>query len=349
MNRKLIILGLLAVALTGCATEPAGAFVSTDTTTIGATFPLTGELAQYGQNYKNGVLLALEGINENETVLDVQFRDNKGNPKEAVSHVRYFTDADHPLILNSFEHLTLATRDISDSAQTPMLSFTVYKPNQTGEYLFRDYWDMGENGAKFGRAASKHAADTAVIVAQQDSSHKRFIRQFKKAYNGTVKDVQTYPYKTKDFRTIVTKIKETRADTLVLYGLPTGVGPLLRQFHEQDAAKDHLLLTEGTESFVMEGAEEVLRQTEAISYLGSELSNEQHKFIKKYEDRFNATPRPDAFYTYENTKRIADAVQNCGESTKRCVQRTLEAETGDDHIRDRDLPLVQYREGWERI
>src|SRR5690242_14630694 len=95
--KKFAVLSVLIVALLTCfAVSAQNATPTGDPIYIGVSGPLTGDLAQYGAQWKKGFDLALEEINGSGGVdgrpLEYIFEDSQSDPKQSVVVAQKFVD-----------------------------------------------------------------------------------------------------------------------------------------------------------------------------------------------------------------------------------------------------------------
>ncbi|MFH1802062.1 MAG: ABC transporter substrate-binding protein [archaeon] len=347
----LLVLALSLVNFTGFAIL---GNAQADTITIGATFPLTGELSVYGEAYKNGAILAQEEINRNGGIdgkkLKISFQDNKGDAKTAVGDVMYLINVERvPIILNSMEYLTLASKDIAEKNKVIMLTFTTYLLSEKDDprYLYKDSWDFGIIGRGFGEAANGIGSKRLAVVRLKDSSYSDLQSSFFGVYNGIVVIDETYNFGEKDFRTILAKIKNEDVDTILVYSYPVDVGLILKQMAELDMRSYNLITAEGTEQYAMSRNLDLLQSTHAISYMGSELQGPDW-FVREYKERFGADPRPDSYYAYDSVTMFGRAMGACGDDVD-CIRKEISVNFDEFHNRERVLPIVRYDGGWYEI
>ncbi len=323
---------------------------------IGATFPMTGELGTYGQAFKEGVLLAQKEINDNNGIngkkFEVILADNKGDPTTVVSDVNYLINVENvPVILNSAEYLTMASYQISETAKKVMISAMVYQFSEQDnpKYTFKNYWGMEDVGKSFGDALVKIRSNKVAIIGQQDSSLVALKNGFES--RADIIAEETFSYGSRDFKTQLIKLRQANPDTIVVYALPVEASIILKQMAELGMDNYKLLITEGSEIWVLQGNEDILQKTKAITYLGAKLDENEKSFIDKYKAEYGSFPRPEAFFAYESTKMTAEAMKFCDDrgdaNDADCIKQQIAGNFDNNHNRVRTLPLVQYDNGWK--
>ena len=112
---------------------------------FGATFPLTGEVASYGQKAKRGIEMAIDEVNTKAGVLgkrvSVEFQDDRNDKKEAVSIMTKFATIDKlPVVFGSAgSGATLAIAPLANRYKvllvSPISSSTL--STEGGPFFFR--------------------------------------------------------------------------------------------------------------------------------------------------------------------------------------------------------------------
>ncbi|MDD4989438.1 MAG: ABC transporter substrate-binding protein [Candidatus Pacebacteria bacterium] len=197
---------------------------STGPITIGFTGPLSGDLANVGENAKAAVEVAVSEVNAaggiNGRPLNVIYEDDKCAGPEAVSAAQKLINIDKvPVILGSTcSPATLAIAPIAEQAKVVALSYcsTAPKISDSGDYIFRDVpSDLFQ--AKY---AAQYAYNTlkktkvAIVYINNDwgiGLNKAFSDAFT-ALGGTVVSSEAYAPDSKDLRSQITKVKASTAD-----------------------------------------------------------------------------------------------------------------------------------------
>lgn len=327
-----------------------------DSIKIGATFPESGDFAIYGESLKNGTILGMEEVNRNGGIngrpLKIIFDDNQGDLSQVVSSVNRLINIEKvPVILNSFEFLSLATKNIAEENETVMIMSTTYQLTEEDNpnFVFRDYWDFGLIGESFAKSANKIDSNRVGIIAQSDASYENFKDNFKNNFEGEIVIEEKFQYGSKDFKTQLAKLDNSNIDTVVVFAFPVETNIILKQMSDLGMTSYKLLTTEASESFVKESNKQFLEKVNAITYLGAELPETQNEFIEKYESRFEGlAPRADALYIYEDVLLLAEALKKCQENkdiSGKCVSNHIKKEFDSLNNKNRNLPIVQFNNG----
>ncbi len=193
---------------------------------FGVFLPLTGENAENGKQIKDGLQLATDQYNQadHKFTIELEIRDDRGEPKTATNIAREFAEDDDIIgAIGSFTSTAaMAAAPVFEQAGIPQLAPTSSHPKFTtmSQYAFRgvlmqdiEAKDTAEHTVKvFGKTSA------AILYRQDDWGQvaEAAFREGFEANGGTIIDSQAVPPETKDFRTIVTSLKNKGVDTLYL-------------------------------------------------------------------------------------------------------------------------------------
>jgi branched-chain amino acid transport system substrate-binding protein len=193
---------------------------------FGVFLPLTGENAENGKQIKDGLELAADQYNQagHKFTIELEIRDDRGEPKTATNIAREFAEDDDIIgAIGSFTSTAaMAAAPVFEQAGIPQLAPTSSHPKFTtmSKYAFRgvlmqniEAKDTAEHTAKV-----LHKTSAAILYRQDDWGQvaEAAFREGFEANGGTIVDSQAVPPETKDFRTIVTSLKNKGVDTLYL-------------------------------------------------------------------------------------------------------------------------------------
>lgn len=206
---------------------------------IGAILPLSGDAAVYGKSLKNGMDLALAEFQQNDADkkdFQIIYEDSKADPKLAVSAFQKLSSIDNcKIVLGGFSSSeVLSMAPIAEKNKVVLVSPTASSPSITsaGDYIFRttpsDNFD-GEIMAKFAYNELS-LKDVALLYVNNDYGlgiSKVFINKFEN-YGGNVVIQKSFETNTKDFRTLLISIKDSKPDGLYIIAT-SELGNILKQ------------------------------------------------------------------------------------------------------------------------
>lgn len=218
---------------------------------IGVIAPLTGPLAEYGEAFKNGILLAEEQSATHNA--EFIFEDSAYDPKRAIAAFNKLADVDRVQVVmdwgsptsDAIAPVAAKRSDVAFLAFTSVTSVSV-----EGAQTIR-MWERPETFAaetwKYLRA--HNVKNVAAIKVENQYINSLFTELQRQAGPGeTVDLIETVAtFGEKDFRTSISKIKSsaTKYDAVGVY---LGSGQI-GQFYKQMAEQDVKLVTFGTDFF----------------------------------------------------------------------------------------------------
>ena len=119
---------------------------------IGAILPLSGDYAEYGQNDKKGIDLAVEKFKETNPNFElvVIYEDNKGNPKDAVTAMKKMViEKPIAIIDDAISSITLSLLPEAEKNKIVLISTGATNPELSGKspFFFRVWNSDVEEGA----------------------------------------------------------------------------------------------------------------------------------------------------------------------------------------------------------
>ncbi|MCP4581772.1 MAG: ABC transporter substrate-binding protein [candidate division Zixibacteria bacterium] len=215
-----------------------------DVIKIGATLPLTGNSALWGQPTKEGIDLAIDIINNNGgingTKIEVIYEDTQGIPSIGVTAIKKLINIDKvPAIIdNSNSSVTLAMAPIAESNNTIQLVTGASSPDiaDAGEYIYR-IWN---SDALEGSFIAKYTIDSlkaksAAILFVNNSYGKGLNKVFTNKFQllgGHITISESFDEGIADFRTSISKVLNTNPEVIYIVAYPNQGAPLIIQLKE---------------------------------------------------------------------------------------------------------------------
>ncbi|CAI9008935.1 branched-chain amino acid transport system substrate-binding protein [Burkholderia ambifaria] len=225
------VLGTVAALAAAWGLSTGGALaagVSGEPVVIGVSGPLTGQDAQYGEQWKRGFDLALDEINGSGGIhgrpLAVDFQDSRSDPRQAVAIAQKFVaDPRIAIELGDFSSATsMAASPIYQRGQLTQFGFTNSHPDFTkgGDYLWSTALSQAEEQPLLARYAVKELGFKRIAVLYLNTDWGRTSKDiFAKAVAGLGAQVvaaEGYQPTEKDFRSTLVRIGESKPDSIVL-------------------------------------------------------------------------------------------------------------------------------------
>lgn len=313
-----IILASFLILSLGCGKKDEGVIK------IGVILPLTGELAEPGNQALNGIELALDLYNKGEGTKHVKIitEDSKGNPADGVSAINKLINVDNvKLILGDLtSSVTLAIAPIAERNKIVVLAPGASSPDvrEAGDYIFRNWASDNFDGeilAKFAfrKLRKKHAAVIFVNNEYGTGLSNAFELTFE-SMGGEVILNEKYDQGSSDFRAILSKLRANNLiDCIFLPGHPRENGFLVRQIREMGLNQTIVsnLSVESPDFFTIakESSKGIFFSTPAF---GASLEDENITyFFERYQNKFGSKPDVVAGHGYDAANILIHALRLC--------------------------------------
>ena len=236
--------GLVLSGFAGGCKKSGGSADSAKEVVIGEYASMTGPTATFGQSSHEGIMLAVEELNQAGGVLGKPIKiiteDDRGEQQEAVTAVQKLISQDKVVaVLGEIaSKRSLAGGGVCQKSKIPMLSPASTNPavTQVGDYIFRVCFTDDFQGAVCAQFAQKKGwKKVAVFTDVANDYSKGLTKVFKETYpkaGGQIVAEESYREGDNDFKSQLQKMKSASVDAVFLPGYYTDVGKILRQARE---------------------------------------------------------------------------------------------------------------------
>lgn len=324
MKKKnfLIVASLLLFLVYGCERKD-------NTLRIGLINPDTGELATYGEKIRRGIEIAEEEIESKNLLkgrkLLVLKEDTKGDSKESLTAVQKLININkvNYIIGEISGNATMAVLPYTESKGVFLFSPGAASPKLTdASELFARNWPSNSAEAIGAAEYSYNALGyrTAIIVyvnnewgiGLQDNFERKF-----KSLGGDVVAKEIYPYENTEFRSIVSKVKNAKADMIYLAGNQREMGLFMKQLRETHSSIPVISNTSFLESDCLllagNAANGVIVPTPAYNP-DSPTSDKVKSFAERYYKKYNSKPSLVDANGYDALMLIVEAINQVGDN-----------------------------------
>ncbi len=221
---------------------------------IGVMLPLTGEGANWGNNAKNAIELAVNEINKKQTKYKYEFvyEDSHTDAKIAVTAFTKLVDIDKIkyCIVDMISSNVLAIAPIANEKKVIIISPGASNPKITeaGDYVFRNWPSDALQGEVDAYVASDTLKWEKIAILKINNDYGNGLSDvFIKNINPKAKIVanESYEKGSKDFKTQILKIKNANPDGIYVLSYPEELPIIFKQAKELNLNKIFL----GTETF----------------------------------------------------------------------------------------------------
>lgn len=295
---------------------------------IGFIGPLTGDYANYGTLCKQAVEMAIEeqnakgGINGSQIKLFAE--DSEGDSQKALAAMEKLSSSDKVSAIIG-PVLTGETFSVAERAQqegvvliTPSASHKDI--TLTGDCIYRTTPSDGLQGVVAGKywAQVLGYKKLAVLYAKNDYSQGLYesMAESFEAEGGKIVATETFMVGDKDFKTQLTKLKNTDAEAIYIPDYTAEMAQILEQASQLQVGKPFL----SSDGFLSEEIYNLAGDyTDGVVYTASaqvEESNSAKEFKDKYTKKYGVGPDSFATNAYDATNILMSVISSVGTDRK---------------------------------
>ena len=291
---------------------------------LGFAAPLTGPQAHYGEEYKNGVTLAIEDANAEKPTIDgkpVKFElldeDDLADPKTATQVAQKFVDAKVNGIIGHFNSGTAipASKIYSDAGIPQVAMATAPAFTQQGfKTTFRSMTSDTQQGTVMGKfVVETLKAKKIAIIDDRTAYGQGLADEFEKAVKANGGEVVKREFttdKATDFAAILTTLKATNPDVVFYGGADAQSAPMAKQM-KRLGLKAPLVSGEMTKTptFLKLAGKEAEGSIASLAGLPLDQMPKGKDYETRYKARFNADVATSSPYGYDATRVVIEAMK----------------------------------------
>jgi len=266
---------------------------------LGAVTPLTGPISTYGENIRDGILLAVDEINKSGGIdggrIKIIFEDEGDGPRSAVNSVRKLININNvqAIIGPATSDGVLAAAPIAEKNKTVLLSPSATSNNirEAGDYIFRNRASASQEASIFTEYIISELNVMTFGVLRADADYAlSFIEVCRNVIDekgGQILIEEVFNEGSTDYRSQLSKIKALSPQGIFIIGVPSELGIILNQINEL-GIKSRLFSNtiDSPQIFkIAEGAAEGLTFVTTFydpNYGGKYIKEFDNKFKKEY-------------------------------------------------------------------
>lgn len=342
---------VLASVMSGCGGDKKNDAAAGDTIKVGASFELTGNVANYGKAILSGAKMAIDEVNEkggvNGKKLTLVESDNKSEPSESGNSVTKLVTQDRvvAIIGPATSGCVAASAPITTANKVPQIAPSATAPaitmdnGKVRDYMFRACFIdpfQGQVMAQFADNTLK-VKNVAILYDSSSDYSKGLADVFQKTMEekgGKVVAKEAFLSKDLDFKASLTKIKATNPEAIYVPGYYEEVSKIVKQAREI-GINVPLLGSDGWESPKLAeiAGKDALHDCYYVSAFSAQDQDPSvQKFIKDYKAKYQKDPDIFAMQGYNAGLVLADALKRSNNATGEKLAKAI-AET-------KDLPIA---------
>lgn len=336
------------VLLTACGTPGGGSAggdtkdntKEADTIKIGLNLELSGAVAAYGNQEKEGAELAVEQINDNGGIngkkVELVIKDNKSDTAEAAAVAANLTTKENVVAIvgPATSGATKAQIPNVTKAKVPAVtpsgtddSITVMN-DTVQEYVFRASFQDSFQGVILANYAMNNLnSKKAVIIGDVSSDYaKGLSTAFKDTYTGEIVSEEKFNQKDKDFKAILTTIKSKDFDVIYIPGYYEEAGLIIKQAREMGIEQPILGADGFSDSKLVDIAgKENMNNIFYTAHFSENApgSDKVKEFIEAFKAKYNSSPSSFNALAYDSVNMIAKAIEEGGAADSETITKNL--------------------------
>ncbi|WP_129336370.1 ABC transporter substrate-binding protein [Cellulomonas endophytica] len=313
------VLAAATLVLASCASDagsdgggsaPAGA---AETVTFGVSGPLTGDQAQYGEDWQRGFDLAMEEINAGDGPdVAVDFQDSQGEASQATSIAqRFVSDEDVLAVMGDFSSATsMVASPIYQRSGLLQLGITNSHPEftDTGDFVFSPSITQEVEGRVLQDGVAATAGSVAVFYLNTDWGNAAFEVFADQAEANGTDIVYSTPVEesSTDFRPQLVSARDSGAESLAFLTYYNTTALLVQQAAGAglgDTPKIAVGSNYSSEFLDLAGDAATGTFVETAFFPGSS-DPEVQRFVAAFEERHGVQPNQFAAFAYDGLKQL---------------------------------------------
>lgn len=347
-----------------------------DTIKIGLNYELSNEVATYGQSLVEGIEFAFKEINEKGGVLNKKIEmikgDNKSDTAEAANIASKLATRDKVVAILGPATSGSVKAAIPQATQNkvPLISasstaddVTIDSNGKVRDYIFKTCFSDSFQGVILANFAvdDLKLKNAAILMDTTSDYSKGLTQSFKETYEklgGKVITKQAYQGKDKDFKAVLTNIKDSKPELLYIPGYYEEVGLIVKQAREL-GLDIPILGGDGYDSpklLELAGKDNLNKVYYTNHYSSKDTSKEVTTFRENFKKEYNKEPNAFnalgydlAYFTTDALKRAGDAdrekLKEAIASTKNFKGVTGELSIDENHNPVKSITILQVKDG----
>ena len=303
------------------SSEPASTVV------IGALFPLTGGLSQYGEAAEHAARIAVDEINADGgirgSMLEVDIQDHQCNPKTAATIFEQLSSAKGITIFTSAacSGTVLAIAPLLESHHAMLLGTIVTTPKISGvsPFVFRNWASDGKQADLYAQEIKRRGYRTVGIIYEQTDYAQGLFISIQRLLNGTgiIIHGEGFEPGATDVRTLLAKLQQEQPEALFISPQTVTTGDIvLKQMRELGFRPQGLLVNDN----ILKSKDLLLRYPDMLegAISGDYVMEHSPRFsllLETYKKRFGTDcPQPNICAgVYDAIHLLALALRESGQ------------------------------------
>ena len=309
--------------------------VETDKIYIALNVPMTGDYSEYGKIYEKNANLIVDKLNAAGGVLDKQIEivvgDSKGDPKEAALLAQK-TTSDKRIVaeIGDFtSSCSMAAQSIYDQAKMVQLAPTASHPDFAvgSKYSFSITGSTTEQAGDTAEFTYKELGIKKVVSIYVNNdwgidAADKFTKKFE-GLGGEVTAESNYFDGEKDFAAILTKVKASEHDALVIFAMYNDAALILKQKDKLGWDVPIVAMGCGDMKLIELAGESVEGAYIHTTFSAKDPRTEVQDFVATHVANFNKEPSQFDGLAWDGVSIMVEAIKRAGSTDKEAIREAL--------------------------
>lgn len=289
---------------------------------IGAILPLTGSMANLGQENKAGILLAIEEINSSGKVFEVSFEDSKGDAKTALSAMRHLEGRGIDKVILSTTQTVLPILQAYKNNPKYLFSANCQTAGILDGYtnVFRVYFTSENETTMMANYALSNKYKRIAILRINTESGLEPITSFQRKMKDQCPTIdffeQVFDFSDKSYKDKIQAMIDFNPDAIIVYSYPDQWEQMVKQLAECNVSCP-IIANSGFGQTAEREYYKGLRIMEQIVFPAPSFVLNQHDpWLKdvclRLRKEYGVDANYNVLYLYDNIMVLYNAIQACG-------------------------------------
>jgi len=330
----LVCVALLVFQFTSCTPRRSGTQAA-ETISLGVLFPLSGPVAFFGTESRDGIILATEELNAAGGLLGRQINlvieDDEGSAPLSVAAFRKLTIQDRLSIVmgSSTSGATMAIGPLAQEQGVVLItpSGTNINVTRAGDFVFRACFIdpfQGIVGADF--AYNDLGARRAAVLYDAGADYNTglanaFMTRFRERGGQIVAD-EAYQTNDVDFNAQILRIRAANPEVIYLPNYYNDIALQAMQLRAQ-GVNVPLMGGDGWSGVSENAGREVIGSFWSAAFAADTTDPKGAAFVRAFQARFNRPASQFAALGYDTMMLVADAIRGAGNTEARAVRDAM--------------------------
>ncbi|AZO94502.1 ABC transporter substrate-binding protein [Halocella sp. SP3-1] len=329
-DQGIVTIGVVFVLLLGVFALNSSVLAASDIIKIGLSAPITGNYAEFGENFRYASLMAVDKINENGGIngkkVEIVVMDSKGDPREAaIIAQRFVQNKEIVAVIGDFTSTSsLAAAPIYERNELVQLSPTASHPDfaSSGSYMFGIVGTQDAEGPFNVKYIAQEYLDldsAAIIYINNDWGVVTKDRFIQAAEENGLKITNSQPFfeGENDFNAILAKLRIDNPDGIFIVAMYNETSLIARQIEKMGWDIKKLAPSSVfSDALLNLGGKAVEGMATNTFFALNDPDPIVQEFLSEFRKRAGRDPNLHAATAYDAAMMLAEVIEKAGANRK---------------------------------